>query len=53
MIKEPKLTLIEQRHGKEYYLYLKHFIRIKNLYNINLPREILNKKYDIKQYQKN
>ena len=51
MIKIPE-NKIRQKYGLTYYLELKHIISIRNKYNITLPREELNKRYNIKQYNK-
>jgi len=51
MIRIPEIKLRE-KHGITYYIELKHIISIRNKYNIILSREELNKRHNIKQYNK-
>jgi len=51
MIRIPE-NKIREKHGLTYYIELKHIISIRNKYNIQLPREELNKRHNIKHYNK-
>jgi len=43
---------IREKYGLTYKMELTYIINIRNKYNIKLPREELNKRYNIKQYNK-
>lgn len=50
-LKIPSNKIVD-KHGKAYYMELKHIIMIKQKYNICIDRKPLNNKYGIKQYNK-
>lgn len=50
--KEPIIPLPELRHGKSYYMEIKHIISVRNKYKLNISRDLINKKYDITRYMK-
>lgn len=50
-LKTPINNIVD-KHGKAYYMELKHIIKMGQKYNIIIDREYLNLKYGIKQYNK-
>lgn len=50
-IKVPN-NYITERFGKEYYMYIRYKNNMKQKYNINIDIDKLNRKYDIKAYNK-
>jgi len=43
---------IADKHGKAYWMELKYIISMRIKYNIIIDRKLLNRKYGIKQYNK-